>query len=712
MLLAYRVEPLSDPIKWRKLAFTFDDPEDPDYQEQLVEVRGQGQQFVAYGIHPITNEPYDWPETQGELPPLIDLPCVAAEDIADLFELIAQEVERLGGVIVKQSTGATGSGVDRHGYDQDGLAAPADELDHLEEAVGFIPNTSDEFPTRDDYIKMGCAIKAAFAADQHLGERVWLDWAYRWEDGAHGDNEPENDWKRMKPPFEIGAPYLVELARHHGWKDAHLRFEKLPPIAESERPHRGSEGAEGYDDSDPGSVPFWERFVWIEELERFMDLQDRVLLNIRQFALRFPTVGKGPFSQQNAAAVYLENTAMRRVVRMKTYRPGQPLLVTEGRQSAVNSWYPGPIHSDLDGYGWRPVIESGELAHDEDDVAPFIKLVTHLFPDEREHNLILDWMAFQIQYPGVKCGWHPVVGGDQGIGKDSMFLPLLEGLGSENTTQISPADLAGQWTFWAEEKQLVVVQEMNNFHRKEVMDRIKPYLTAPPDKVSINIKGLPQYEQPNLVNLVFFTNHPDAVALERSDRRFAIFWSSASPLPESWFVDYRSWLKRVGNAAVCAWLAGRDLSGFDAKGRAPATAAKEMMRREAMSPLEAELVEGIEERQDIFENRDLLTVREIAGWLRHNCGYSPKETHPNRVLKALREIRGAVSLGRVRVEGKRFRVWAVRSAKDYADMDENALSVTYENQLNQVIDDELKKKFDKQPGDGKGKRQKGDDLDD
>jgi hypothetical protein len=695
-LLVFRVDPFSDPIRWRKIAFVVRD------QEQLVEVRGLGQQFVAYGIHPGTKEPYEWPETQGEIPALSGLPVVDADDIADFFELLSTHIESdMGGVIVKRSTGATGAGLDRQGFDQSDLSAASDTLTELEDAVSYIKNSSDEFPARDDYIKMGCAIKAAFHNDLPLGEKVWLDWAYRWEDGAHGDEEPERDWKRMQPPFEIGATYLIELARAHGWKDAHLRFERITtagddPEADSERAAADDEG-----------VPFWDRFVWIEELERFVDLRDRVLLNKSQFAVRFPHIGKGPFTQENAATVYLENTAMRRVVRAKTYRPGQPVMVIEQRQSAVNTWYPGPIHSDDPDYGWLPMIKAGRVPCMDEDVSPFIKLAAHLFPDDRERGLLLDWMAFQIQHPGVKCGWHPVVGGIQGIGKDSLFLPLLMGLGDHNTVQISPADLAGQWTFWAQEKQLVVVQEMNNFHRKEVMDKIKPYLTSPPERVSINIKGMPQYDQPNVVNLVFFTNHPDAVALERSDRRFYILWSIASALSEHWFAGYYRWVKKQdGAAAVCAWLAARDLSGFDNNGRAPATAAKEMMRREALAPIEAELTEAIDERADVFETRDLLTVRQIVGWLRHTCGYASKEVHPTRVGKALREVRGAVSLGRIRSEGQRFRVWAVRHADKYIGLDSEQLGAEYESQLNNQINKDLKQTFKKhgKPGPDSGKK--------
>jgi putative DNA primase/helicase len=39
-----------------------DDPQEPGYKPHRVELLGDGQQFVAYGIHPSTRAPYSWPD--------------------------------------------------------------------------------------------------------------------------------------------------------------------------------------------------------------------------------------------------------------------------------------------------------------------------------------------------------------------------------------------------------------------------------------------------------------------------------------------------------------------------------------------------------------------------------------------------------------------------------------------------------------------------
>ena len=122
-------------------------------------------------------------------------------------------------------------------------------------AVALIPNSSELFPGRTDYIRMGCAIKAACAEDQARGHEIWLEWASRWEgnDRFPTGNDPEvaaADWERMKPPFEVGAPYIFELAAGFGFNAAGEDFEALaggpaarPDEQVDERPIQFSDAA-------------------------------------------------------------------------------------------------------------------------------------------------------------------------------------------------------------------------------------------------------------------------------------------------------------------------------------------------------------------------------------------------------------------------------------------------------------------------------------
>src|SRR5258707_217094 len=57
----------------------------------------------------------------------------------------------------------------------------------------------------------------------------------------------------------------------------------------------------------------------------------------------------------------------------------------------------------------------------------------------------------------------------QGVGKDTAFAPIFEALGEHNVGTIKPEDLAGQFTPFLE-NQIVCVQEMSNFTKREAGD--------------------------------------------------------------------------------------------------------------------------------------------------------------------------------------------------------------------------------------------------
>ena len=59
---------------------------DNEGNTNCIEVLGKGQQFVAFGIHPDTQEKYLWPKTCPYVTPVNALPTINAEQINSLFE--------------------------------------------------------------------------------------------------------------------------------------------------------------------------------------------------------------------------------------------------------------------------------------------------------------------------------------------------------------------------------------------------------------------------------------------------------------------------------------------------------------------------------------------------------------------------------------------------------------------------------------------------
>lgn len=104
-----------------------------------------------------------------------------------------------------------------HDTPQERLLAPS--LEMVRRVVACIPNTDATAPTRDDFVKMGYAIRGSLP--DALAEEaydIWAgpgSWAQRW---THGTNDPdlcEREWGRMKRPYKVGWSWLSEMAEKH-----------------------------------------------------------------------------------------------------------------------------------------------------------------------------------------------------------------------------------------------------------------------------------------------------------------------------------------------------------------------------------------------------------------------------------------------------------------------------------------------------------------
>jgi P4 family phage/plasmid primase-like protien len=196
-------------------------------QEHLVELLGNGQQYVVGGMHPATKRPYQWDRE----PAAEALTEIDREKAEAFFAGLTDLLDMLGHTVIERA--GSGATTDRTKIDQDALKG---DVETVGEAVALIPNTSELFPDRSDYIRMGLAIRAACADDIDCGFEFWADWCGRYD--GPGGNDPEEvtaRWASFKPPFEIGARYLYSLAVPYGFNAAAEDFEALDDTPEVEQ---------------------------------------------------------------------------------------------------------------------------------------------------------------------------------------------------------------------------------------------------------------------------------------------------------------------------------------------------------------------------------------------------------------------------------------------------------------------------------------------
>ena len=166
-----------------------------------IEVLGMGQQFIAYGVHPDTGKPYDWP--------VQTLADIHIDELPATTEAQAREFAKAAYVLIPVDQRPKSLGV--------GLRSPAECANLPEQrgtpeavhgALGFIANSDLDY---DSWVRIGMAIKGA------LGDAGW--WLFEAWSASSQKNDAKTTAKswRSFAPQRIGAGTIYKLAIEHGW---------------------------------------------------------------------------------------------------------------------------------------------------------------------------------------------------------------------------------------------------------------------------------------------------------------------------------------------------------------------------------------------------------------------------------------------------------------------------------------------------------------
>lgn len=594
---------------------------DTDGAAQAVEFLATGQQYVVEGIHPKTREPYAWRDGRSPVEVGAEgLTLVSAEQLHALYQRLAGLLDLYGYEVVSRPSTNTGnrSGARRHG----GLRAPS--LAAVGRALAAIPNEVDY----DTWLKIGAAVRGSCCTeDEADAYALWEDWSLQ-----YGGNTPEvvrEKWDSLRSP-KVGWDFLSSYATTEGDGTFFGAAEDFDALSELPAPGEQSKGPLV---SDKVQAVF-DRYIWVERLRRMCDRETGELLDREQFNVRNAHIGPPMSSTGCAWAILISNPRRLTAVKAVTYRPGADLFVTEDLPGLV-----GPCVNR-----WRDPGADLPAAATDADVQTWLDHVAFVIPDERERGIVLDWLAWMIQNPGEKPNWALVIGSTvEGMGKDMMIEPVRVALGAANVREIGPDDLVSGYTDFLANTRLLLVEEMQMSERKAMMNRLKPLVAAPPYTLRVNVKFEPQYEVPNIVASIFFTNMDNALSLSKQDRRYFVTWNHGQPREAPYYEALANWYADGGAAMAARWLLSRDVSAFKAKGRAPDTAAKGAMRLAALPDLEATIHDGLLNREGPFSRR-LVTVGEVAEWVRDFIGpFRPPS--PRRLVGTLKAA-GAIQFDR------------------------------------------------------------------
>lgn len=359
-----------------------------------------------------------------------------------------------------------------------------------------------------------------------------------------------------------------------------------------------------------------------------------------------------------AAAPMWLKWPLRQAVDKLSYLPGEEKFVSLDGTSYLNQWR---------GWGTKPA---------KGTVKPFLDLVDFLFrnADKGAKEWFLDWCAYPIQFPGTKMFSAVIIHGRMtGTGKTLIGYTLGRVYGRHNFIKIRSKDLYDTW--WAENRQFVLGDEISGSDKRAEADMMKAMITQ--EEININIKFIPQFSIPDCVNYYLTSNHADALFLEDEDRRFFVHEVICdAPLPLDFYKAYDKWLKQDGGPGyLMQWCLDRDLSNFNPMGPAFRTSARERMVMTGKSDLAlwcAELKNDPDGRLWLGQMRhirDLFTSSELLSMYERD--------HPNQVGKVttngMARALGAAGfeqaysgMGIRTPEGKQARYFIIRNKERWA----------------------------------------------
>ena len=345
-------------------------------------------------------------------------------------------------------------------------------------------------------------------------------------------------------------------------------------------------------------------------------------------------------------------------VEQMTWVPGMPMLVLD-RLVSEGGWIERPGCKTFNLYR-PPRVQRGDLRRAD----PWLQHVRRVYPDDVDQ--IVTWLAHRVQRPHQKINHALVLGGLQGIGKDTLLEPAKVAVGPWNFSEISPAHLLGRFNGFVKSVVLRIseARDLGEINRFAFYDHLKTYTAAPPDVLRVDEKNLREYAVFNVCGFVITTNHrTDGLYLPADDRRHYVAWSDLTKedFTAEYWTDLYRWYEEGGTRHVAAYLAAYDLSGFDPKAPPRQTAAFWDIVDASRAPEDAELADAL----DRLENPAAVTLDEIAGpGLSEFSAWLKDRKNPRQVPHRL-ETAGYVAVrnptakdGLWRVDGRRQVVYA------------------------------------------------------
>lgn len=499
---------------------------DPQGIEHSVELLGAGQQYAIYAIHPDTHKPYEWKGGSPLTLELFDLPEITPEGVDAFFSFFESIVPATWSKI-RAKTEARSSADGVAVEDALARAKPTISISREELEMALANINADDY---DTWVKVGMALHHQYSGDEE-GLALWDQWSQN--SPKYDAQEVKFKWKGFNALGGSGAPVTVATIMRMG----------RPTI----------EAKEGLEE-------FLERFVYVCAGDLVDDLKappQQAMMKLKEFKtktsnIRYWTEVSGKPTSNAVWGAWIVHPD-RKTAEGLIYDP-----------SNLNR-----IVTDDLGQNWinTAKVEAFEPTQETHLLSTFFDHMQYLFPVEIEREWFLDWMAFNLQRPHMRCKVTPLhVSIAHGTGRGWLVHLLSRLLGRWNVTKTKMKELmddsgSGFNGFLANSLLCCIEEVREPKKRYEVSDRIRDTLTE--DFLEVNVKWGGQGTRQIFTNFFFMSNHPDALAIPKEDRRINVFSGADKAQPTDYYLRLYAWLETQGVRQLHAYLKRRDLSNFN-----------------------------------------------------------------------------------------------------------------------------------------------------
>lgn len=666
-----------------------------------IEILADGQQFVAYGLHKDTGNPYTWPtEDEPTNVHADDLPLLTPEDAKALINYFLEVAKEEGWE--KVTNGFSG-----------GARSPDEDDDPFADVETIVDLPSDEIRTRlmsipgsEDYdlwVQIGMALYHQFAGDDE-GLALWHEWS---EVADNYDAEAlDRHWRSFdiagKKRAPVTARLILKLAKEAAttmavarvtelrdaffaakdqqeWRQvcakvrkaeidsvaraeiAEIARKKYTDITGSKLPIVEVRKAIAYELSASEKTPGWcHDWVFDAQDDRFFHLKTKITMSMQGFnavysrqSLTKKEILEGRTTPSMTPTDLALNIYKVPEVYGRIYAPGRDTMFSQNGIRVGNTYPEYQV----------PNVPKELTPKDKRAIQVVKNHVVHLLEDELEQDLFIDWLAWIVQNPGKLIKWAMVLQGVEGDGKSFWGSLLRAVMGVSNVKMLNASVLESNFNGWAQGQCVLVIEEprLQGHNKYDVINRIKPLITNA--VIPIHAKGKEAYDVENTTNYYLPTNFRDALPLNDNDRRYCVLfsrWQNRDALrafneenPNYYVTLYRA-IEDCA-PALRKWLIEHEVSEeFPAGSDAPRTKAHAYMvassKPEPMRVIEEIVAEG--EYPDLTP--ELINATTLPDAM---IGRDSELPHTSGLARLL-EHNGYVFLGRMRVDGRFGRFWS------------------------------------------------------